>query len=154
MNERLDEWTPWCWHVWHVLHSWITHILFFFIKSWPFGSESHLSFDVSSLLGCHPQNHEILLNKGMRYWNSRLNAPDLKTFITIIIIHTTTPMIGRKHSRKEKIGKLNLTPNMLVEWVSSPVEIQCIFFFSCFLKFHPLCDQIGCSNVVFSWCYV
>jgi len=56
------------------------------------------------------KNHEISLNKGMKYRNSRLNALGSKTFIAII--HIRAPMIGRKHSRKESIGKLSLTPNM------------------------------------------
>jgi hypothetical protein len=48
----------------------------------------------------------------MKYWNSRLNATSSRTFITII--HITTPMIGRKHSRKERIGKVSLTPIMVL----------------------------------------
>jgi hypothetical protein len=31
--------------------------------------ELHPSFDASSPLGCCLQSHEILLNKGMKYWN-------------------------------------------------------------------------------------
>jgi len=38
-------------------------------------AELHPSFDASSFPGCCQQNHEILVNKGMKYWDSGLNAP-------------------------------------------------------------------------------
>jgi hypothetical protein len=37
-------------------------------------SELHPSFDASSPQGCCPQGPEILLNKGMKYWDAGLNA--------------------------------------------------------------------------------
>jgi hypothetical protein len=39
-------------------------------------------------------------------------------------------------------GKLSLTPNLLLNLVSYPVEAQCTIV-SCFLKSRPLCDQTG-----------
>ncbi len=41
------------------------------------GLELHPSFDVSSPPSYCPQSHEIVLNKGMKYWDSWLNAPSL-----------------------------------------------------------------------------
>jgi hypothetical protein len=41
-------------------------------------------------------------------------------------------------------------PNLLLNWLSCPIEAQCTF---CFLKSHPLCDQTGNSGVVVSWLY-
>jgi len=38
--------------------------------------------------GCCPQSHEILLNKGMKYWDSGSNAPSLRTFIAKLHIAT------------------------------------------------------------------
>jgi hypothetical protein len=50
------------------------------VKSCPIGPELHLSFDAwSSPPGCCRQSHEILLNKGMKCWDSGLNAPGSTT---------------------------------------------------------------------------
>jgi hypothetical protein len=56
------------------------------LKSCPVGPELHLSFDASSPPGCCPQSHEILSNKGMKYGDSGLNAPGLRTFIVPVHI--------------------------------------------------------------------
>jgi hypothetical protein len=56
------------------------------IKSCLVGPKLHPSFDVSSPLKCYLQNHEILLNKGTKYWNLGLNAPSSKTIIVIVYI--------------------------------------------------------------------
>jgi hypothetical protein len=104
------------------------------LKSCSAGPELHPSFDASSPVGRCPQSHELLLNKGMKYWDSGLNAQGLRTFIHI------TAMIGRRRSRKKGQGKLSIAPNLLLNWVSYPVEVQCTFS-SCFLK--SLCDQTG-----------
>jgi len=48
-----------------------------------------------------------------------------------------------------------MAPNLLLNWISCPVEAQCTFF-SCFLKSRPLCDQTGPnrgSRAVFAWLY-
>ncbi len=68
------------------------------------GSEFYPSFDTSSPPGCCPQSHEILLNT---YWNSGLNAPGSRTFITTVHI---AAVIGWRRSRKERTdGSLILT---------------------------------------------
>jgi hypothetical protein len=68
------------------------------IKSCLGGPKLHPSFDVSSSLRCYLQSHEILLNKGMKYWNSGLNAPSSKKFMVIVYIEAT--VISWKCSRK------------------------------------------------------
>jgi len=62
------------------------------IKSCPIGPKLHLSFDVSSPPSYCLQSHEILLNNGMKYRDSRLNAPSLRTFI--ILVHIIVIVIG------------------------------------------------------------
>jgi hypothetical protein len=76
--------------IWNV---WVSSKLF--AKSCLVGLELHLSFDASSPLGCCLQSHEILLNKCMKYWDSRLNAQGARTFIAIV--HKATTMIGWRH---------------------------------------------------------
>jgi hypothetical protein len=68
------------------------------IKSCLVGLKLHPSFDVSTLPRWNLENHEIWLNKGMKYWNSRLNAPSSKTFI--IIVYITATMTSWKCLRK------------------------------------------------------
>jgi hypothetical protein len=64
-------------------------------KPWPDGPELHPSFDASSPLpaGCCPQSHEILLNKGMKYWKLGMKCIRLsRTFITTV--HKAAAVIG------------------------------------------------------------
>lgn len=70
------------------------------IKSCLVGLELHLSFDASSPLGYCLQTHEILLNKCMKYWDSRLNAQGARTFIAIV--HKATTTIGWRRLGKER----------------------------------------------------
>ncbi len=70
----------------------VAKVLKLFMKSCPIGLELHLSFDVSSFLGCCSQNYENLLNKGVKYWDFGLNGLSSQTFITTehilaIVIH-------------------------------------------------------------------
>jgi hypothetical protein len=68
-------------------------------KACPVGPELHPALDASSPLGCCPQSHEIWLNKGMKYWDSALNALGLRTFIATVRIGA---VIGWKRSGKER----------------------------------------------------
>jgi len=43
-------------------------------------------FDASLPVGCSAESHEILLNKGMKYCDSALNAPRSRTFIATVHI--------------------------------------------------------------------
>jgi hypothetical protein len=56
------------------------------------GPELHPPFDASSPLGYCLQSHEILLNKGMKYWDSAVNAPGSRAFIAAV--HIPATMIG------------------------------------------------------------
>jgi len=90
------------------------------------------SFDASSAPGSCAQSHEILLNKGMKYWDSGLHARGLRTFTATANI-AAAAVIGWMRSVKQGQGKLSWAPNLFLNWVSCPVEAQCTFF-SCFLK--------------------
>jgi hypothetical protein len=68
----------------------------------PVGPELQPTIDVSSPPGCCPQSHKILLNKGMKYWDSGLHLPMSRTFITTV--HTAAAVIGWRPSRKERTG--------------------------------------------------
>jgi hypothetical protein len=71
------------------------------------GPELHLPFDTSSLVGCCLQSHEILLNKGMKYWDSEfflnkgmkywdsavIGAPSLQAFLMDIHHYTSLKSI-------------------------------------------------------------
>jgi hypothetical protein len=51
------------------------------VKPWscPPGLELHPSIDASSYPpGCYPQSNEILLNKGMKYWDSAFKCTRLQ----------------------------------------------------------------------------
>ncbi len=47
------------------------------------------------LFGYCVQNHEILLNKGVKDWDFELNGPSSKTFVARV--HVLTIVIGWKH---------------------------------------------------------
>jgi hypothetical protein len=72
------------------------------LKSCPVGPELHLSFNASSPPGCCLQSHEILLNKGMKYGDSGLNAPDSRTFVVTVDME------------KKGQGTLSLALNLLL----------------------------------------
>ncbi len=84
-------------------------------KSCPVGPELHPPFDASFPFGCCQQSHEFVLNKGMKYWDSALNASGSRTFIATE--HIAAAAIGWKRSGNERIGKLSLAPNLLPNWV-------------------------------------
>jgi hypothetical protein len=75
----------------------------------------------------------------MKYWDSGLNAPGSRTFI---VQYTDQQWLVESVQEKKDKDKLSLSPNLLLNWISCPVEAQCTFF-SCFLKSRPLCDQTG-----------
>ncbi len=73
-------------------------------------------FHASSPLGYCLQSHENVLNKGMKYWDSTLNAPGSRTFIATV--HISAIMIGWKYSGKEMTEQTNFSTNLLLNWVS------------------------------------
>ncbi len=79
------------------------HILELPVKSCPVGPELHSSFDASSTPGCCPQSYEILLNKGMKYWDSGLNERVSTTFIATV--HIVAAVISWKRWGKGRRGQ-------------------------------------------------
>ncbi len=73
------------------------------VKSCPVGPELHSSFDASSTPGCCPQSYEILLNKGMKYWDSGLNERVSTTFIATV--HIVAAVISWKRWGKGRRGQ-------------------------------------------------
>jgi hypothetical protein len=73
------------------------------VKSCPLGPELHPSIDASSLHGCCRQSNEILLNKGMKYWDSGLSARGARTFIGTV--HIAGAVISWRRSEKERTGQ-------------------------------------------------
>jgi len=127
------------------------HILELSVKSCPVPPELHSSFDSSSTPGCCPQSHEILLNKGMKYWDSGLNARGSRTFKATV--HIAAAVISWKHSGKEEwTGQTQFSTKFAAQLSFMPRWTP-VHFFSCFLKSRPLCDQTGGCGAVFAWLY-
>ncbi len=126
------------------------------------GPEFPLSFDASSPLGCCLQSHEVLLNKGMKYRDSGLNAPGLRTCITTVDI--ATGVIGWKPSRKEttwqtefstKFGAKMSLPWPFFSWMPSTNRRCC--YVSCNYKYSRAESEyfIPLFNLKFhSWVWV
>jgi hypothetical protein len=98
---------------------------------------------------------KVLLNKGMKYWDSGLNAPGSRRFRAILRIAAAAVIGWKRFQEKKGECKLSLAPNfLLLNWVSCPaLEAQCTFV-SCFLKSRlPYVTQIGGSGAVFAWLY-
>jgi len=129
----------------------VVKVLKLSIKSCPIGCELHPSFDASSFLGCCPQNHEILLNKGVKYWDFGLNGPSSKTCIARV--HVLAIVIGWKHLGKESIGQTQFNTKIVIKlsfkalW--SPMVFFFFFFFRCFLKFFFFFYLKGSSAIFF-----
>jgi hypothetical protein len=70
------------------------------VKSRSLAPELHPSFDASSPPGCCRQSNEILLNKGMKYWDSELSARGARTFIAAV--HIEGAVISWRRSKKER----------------------------------------------------
>jgi hypothetical protein len=115
------------------------HILELSVKSCLVRPELHSSFDSLSTPGCCPQSHEMLLNKGMKYWDSGLNARGSRTFIATVHIPALESI-----QEKNGQGKLSLAPNLLLNSVSCPVEPRC----TCFPVFWNLVRYVTKQGVV------
>jgi hypothetical protein len=116
------------------------------IKSRAVGPELHPSFDASSPHSS--QSHEILLNKGMKYWDSGLNARGARTFIATVYI--AGAVIGWKRTEEERTGQTQFSTKFVAKLSFMP-RWNPVYIFSCFLKSRPLFDQIGVSGAVFAW---
>ncbi len=53
--------------------------------------------------GCYPQSNEILLNNGVKYWDSGLSARGARTFIAAV--HIAGAVISWRRSEKERTGQ-------------------------------------------------
>ncbi len=111
----------------------VAKVLKLSIKSCPIGCELHLSFDASSFLGCFLQNHEILLNKGVKYWDFELNEPSSKTFIARV--HVLTIVIGWKHLGKERIGQTQFNTKIVTKLSFKARWSPMLFLFFLFFFF-------------------
>ncbi len=105
------------------------------------GLELHPSFDVSSPLSCYTQSREILLIKGMKYWDSWLNEPSLRTFVATI--HIITILIGWKHSRKESTWQTKFSTKSTVKPSIMPCWRLMYFFFLFFEIASPMGPNKG-----------
>jgi len=102
------------------------------------------------------QSKEVLLNLGMKCWNSAANA---QFELTIVVVHVGVVKIYvapvealRKKERRVKIGwnsvwhKKWCISEFLPPW-------RLMYFFTCFLKSQPVLDQIQRTGALFSWLY-
>jgi hypothetical protein len=128
----------------------IAKVLKLSIKSCLIGWELHPSFDASSFFKCCLQNHEILLNKGVKYWDFGLNGPSLNTFIARVRVLEI--VIGWRHLGKERIGQTQFNTKIVTKLNFMPCWSPMFFFFWCFLTSHPLHNQKG-FNAIFASLY-
>jgi hypothetical protein len=78
----------------------------------------------------------------MKYWDSGLNAPSSRIFITTV--HIEQQWLIWRRSRKERIGQTQFSTKFAAKpnWVSCSLEAEYTFYFCFFfLKPYPLCDQ-------------
>jgi hypothetical protein len=73
------------------------------VTSCPLGPEMHPSFDTSSPPGCCRQSNEVILTRGMKYWDSGLSARGARTFIAPE--HIAGAVISWRRSEKERTGQ-------------------------------------------------
>jgi hypothetical protein len=83
------------------------------------------------LAGCCLQSHEIWSNKGMKYWDSGLSAPSLRTFITTV--HIPAAAIGWRRSGKERTGQTQFSTKFAAKQ-SFTLPWSPVYFFSLFLE--------------------
>ncbi len=117
------------------------HKLELSVKSCPVAPELHPSFDASSPPGCCRQSHEILLNQGMKYWDSGLNAPGSRTFIAKL--HIAAAMIGWKRSGKERRGQTQFSTKLAAKLSFMPPWSPVYFFLLFFEISSPLWPNRG-----------
>jgi hypothetical protein len=112
------------------------HISFIFsytlqlsVKSCPIGLDP--SFAASSPPGCCTQIHEILLNKGMKYWDSALDARNVRTFIATV--HIAAAVIGWRRSGKERTVQTQFSTKFAAKRSFMP-RWSSVYFFSLFFE--------------------
>jgi hypothetical protein len=83
------------------------------------------------LASCCPRSHEILLNQGMKYWDSGLHAPSLRTFITAV--HIAAAVIGWRRSGNERTGQTQFSTKFAAK-LSFILPWSSLYFFSLFFE--------------------
>jgi hypothetical protein len=106
--------------------AWVAPLILRFIPSW--------------LLAA---SHGILLNQGMKYWDSGVNAPGLRTFVATVHIGMQQWLVESVRENQGQ-GKLSLVLSFMPCW--SPVYFV---FFSCFWTLVPYMTKQGGSRAVF-----
>jgi hypothetical protein len=91
----------------------------------------HPSFDASSPPGCSPQSHEILLNQGMKYWDSALNARGARTFIATL--HKAAALIGWRRLGKARTRRTRFSTKFAAQLSFMPPWSP-VYFFSLFFE--------------------
>jgi hypothetical protein len=100
--------------------------------------------------GCCPQSNEILLNKGMKYWDSGFNERGARTFIATV--HIEGAVIGWKLSGKERRGQTQFSTKFAAKLSFMP-RWSPVYFFPLFFEISsPMWPNKG-SGAVFSWFY-
>ncbi len=111
----------------------MTHTLGLSIKSCSLGPELHPSLDASPPPGCCClQSNEILLNQGMKYWNSALNARGARTFIATV--HIAGAVIGWRRSGKERTGRPQFSTQFAAKLSFMPRCWSPVYFFPLFFE--------------------
>jgi len=80
----------------------------------------------SSPPGCCSQSHEILLNKGIKYWDSGSNAQSSRTFITTV--HIAAIVIRWRLLGKERTGQTQFSTKFATKLSSYALKPSILFF--------------------------
>jgi hypothetical protein len=93
--------------------AWVSPLIWCFISSWLLSAKSW-----NFIKWGYPQSHDSLLNKGMKDWDSGLNARGSRTFIGTV--HIATALVSWRRSWKETSWSLlgpgvevGLAPNIM-----------------------------------------
>jgi hypothetical protein len=89
------------------------------------------AFTPYRLFQCYLQSKEILLNLGMKCWNSAFNAQGLRLIIVVVQVGAVeiyvAPVLWRSGKRKHRM-KLSLPPKLMEKLVWVPVISFCKIF--------------------------
>jgi hypothetical protein len=102
---------------------------------------SPLIWCFTPLLGCCQQSNAILLNKGMKYWDSGFNARGARTFIATV--HIEGAVIGWKRSGKERRGQTQFSTKFGAKLSFMPRWSPVYFFPLFFEMWSPYVTQQG-----------
>jgi hypothetical protein len=92
----------------------------------------------------YPKSKDILLNLGMKPWNSAFNEQGFRLIIVVVQVGAVEVL------RKDRM-KFSLPPKFMVFWVFSPWMLM--YFFACFFESHLVYDQTQGFGAVFFLLY-